>query len=457
MTASKPINRRLVSNIRDEPEQMLKPIAGYELEPLLSLEEACKPLKNILDHELQQNISVAKMNSKEPKHGLKPDESAAIHLYTMEWDVRENSLYMILNQTLRSADRTQLRPWFRYLKLFLTGLYKLPPTEYQTVWRGIPENLSALYPRGKEFTWWALSSCTSSISVLESPLYVGTSGPRTMFSIETNSGKLIREHSYFQHEDEILLPPGRYFKVIDKSSPAQDLHIIHLREIQPPHAMLAEPFDLSEWKRIPSPRKLLPNSSKKHEITSTASDISKPVAKAASEKNFITKQIEKKTGMDLNGDGVIGYGRGGYGGGYGQGHGAGGGLINQLEKATHMDLNGDGRVGGGYGHAPPYNQYGPPGYPPQYNQYGGAPPCPSNYGPYGGPPNYNQYGGAPYPPQVNQYGGPGYGAAPYHGGSSGGGGLINQLEKATGMDLNGDGRVGGSGYRQPHNPYGHPY
>ncbi|UJR36209.1 hypothetical protein I4U23_028941 [Adineta vaga] len=157
--------------------------------------------------------------------------------------------------------------------------------------------------------------------------------------------------------------------------------------------------------------------------------------------NFITKQVEKKLGVDLNGDGVIGSGYGRHG------QGAGGGIMNHLEKATHMDLNGDGRIGNSYGHQ---NQYGPPGYPPQYNQYNqyGAPPCPPNYGPYGGqgcPPNYNQYGGAPCPPPFNQYGAQGYGPAPHHGGG-GGGGLINQLEKVTGMDLNGDGRVGGAGY-----------
>lgn len=118
-----------------------------------------------------------------------------------------------------------------------------------------------------------------------------------------------------------------------------------------------------------------------------------------------------------------------------------------------MDLNGDGRVGGGYGHPPPHNQYGPPGYPPQYNQYGGAP-CPPNYDPYGGQPNYNQYGGGACPPPMNQYGAPGYGPPPQHGS---GGGLINTLEKVTHMDLNGDGRVGGSGYPQQYPPYGHHY
>lgn len=118
-----------------------------------------------------------------------------------------------------------------------------------------------------------------------------------------------------------------------------------------------------------------------------------------------------------------------------------------------MDLNGDGRVGGGYGHAPPPNAYGQPCYPPAYNQYGGSP-YPQNYGAYGG--------GCPPPmPQMNQYGAPGYGGTPHHG--SGGGGFMNQIEKMTHMDLNGDGRVGGGasgGYNQPYQPYnqyGHPY
>lgn len=73
-----------------------------------------------------------------------------------------------------------------------------------------------------------------------------------MFSIETSSGKIIRGHSYFQHEDEIILPPGRYLRVVDKSSPAHDLHIIHLREITPPYPMLVPPFDLQMSRELSS-------------------------------------------------------------------------------------------------------------------------------------------------------------------------------------------------------------
>ena len=120
------INYRLLANVGDEPKQMLRPVAGYEEEPILSLEEACKPLEKLFDEELKQNIIIAKMNSEEPANGLTQDESASIHLYTMEWGEREKSLYMVLNQTLRMADRSKLKPWFRYLKLFLTAFFKLP-------------------------------------------------------------------------------------------------------------------------------------------------------------------------------------------------------------------------------------------------------------------------------------------------------------------------------------------
>ena len=119
------INYRLLASVREESKQMLQPISGYEKELLLPLEEACKPLETILDQELEQNIIIAKMNSKEPANQLSQDESASIHLYTMEWKERENSLYAVLNRTLRLANRSKLKPWFRYLKLFLTGVFKL--------------------------------------------------------------------------------------------------------------------------------------------------------------------------------------------------------------------------------------------------------------------------------------------------------------------------------------------
>jgi hypothetical protein len=120
------INRRFIESVSDEPKKLLQPIAGYEKVTVKSLDDACEPIKDLFDQNLTQNITIAKMNSKTPKDGLSPDESASIHLYTMEWGVHEHSLYMILNRTLRQADRTKLQPWFKYLKLFLTAFFKLP-------------------------------------------------------------------------------------------------------------------------------------------------------------------------------------------------------------------------------------------------------------------------------------------------------------------------------------------
>jgi hypothetical protein len=126
MATSTHINHRLLANIQDEPDQMLKPISQYAKEPVVTLEEACQPLESILNDELQQNIQIAKINSASPPDDLTEDESASIHLYTMEWDVPENSLYAVLNRTLREPDRKNLAPWHKYLKLFLTAFFKLP-------------------------------------------------------------------------------------------------------------------------------------------------------------------------------------------------------------------------------------------------------------------------------------------------------------------------------------------
>ncbi|CAF0889772.1 unnamed protein product [Adineta steineri] len=258
MATSIAINYRLLESIRDEPKRMLVPISGYEKVTVKSLEDACEPIKDLLDYQLKGYTTVAKMNSSDPPDKLTQDESASIHLYTMEWEEHENSLYMKLNQTLRLADRLKLKPWFKYLKLFLTAFFKLPPSKDTLVWRGVREDLSALYPKGKEFAWWAFSSCSTSIDVLESPNYLGKSGTRTIFSIQTNSGKLIRAHSYFDNEDEILLPPGIYLKVVGSLNSGNGLHIIHLQEIEPPYKMLADPFDPSELKNALPPAKPQP-------------------------------------------------------------------------------------------------------------------------------------------------------------------------------------------------------
>jgi hypothetical protein len=238
----KKISSRFTTGIVDEPKQVRLPITGYTNERLLTLEETCAPLTTIVSH-LESHIWVAKQNSRNPQDGLTQDESAAIRLYTMEWGQGASSLYYLLNQTLKATDRTQLRPWFKYLKLFITALAKLPFAPRQSVWRGVTRDLSAEFPVGNEMIWWSFSSCTTSLSVLESDVYLGRIGARTLFSIDAINGKFIRKHSHFDTEDEILLLPGTVLEVQSQLNPAPDLYIIHLKQKHPITMLLEPPFE----------------------------------------------------------------------------------------------------------------------------------------------------------------------------------------------------------------------
>lgn len=170
-------------------------------------------------------------------------------LYTMSWKPDHQCLYIALNATLRSEERSQLKLWLPYLKLFFGALERLP-SKQRTVCRGVKKGLHEKYPKDKIFNWWAFSSCTKSIGVLKQDLFLGKVGNRTIFMIECFSGKDIREHSDVPTEDEMLLPAATRFKVVDSLDQDNGLHIIQLEEIKQnkPHLQLL--FTSSKYKRI---------------------------------------------------------------------------------------------------------------------------------------------------------------------------------------------------------------
>jgi hypothetical protein len=174
---------------------------------------------------------------KPPANSLSIDESASIILYSMKWEPQEQCLYHVLNQTLRSEQRKKLKPWFLYLKLILTALSRLPSSR-QVVFRGIKCDMRKDYPEGETIYWWGFSSCTTTMEILQNEQFLGSSGARTMFMIECFSGKNIRQHSDFQNEDEILLLPGRQFKVISCLQQGKDLYLIDLKETKPGYPLL---------------------------------------------------------------------------------------------------------------------------------------------------------------------------------------------------------------------------
>jgi hypothetical protein len=237
-------NVRLVLSEDFEEHKPFGPIIGYAQEPLLTLGEACSPLVEIV-HDIFRYVTIAlERTPDKPPDGLTRSESAAIRLYTMEWNGgHKSSLYSVLNRTLRTADREDLRPWYKYLKLFLTALVKVPCAPPQTVWRGVKRNICDEFPDGSKVTWWAFSSCTITLPVLEGNTFLGNVGERTLLSIEVMNSRSIRAHSEFDTEDEVLMLPGTYMEVRSKFNPAPNLHIIHLKQMIPEEILLEPPFE----------------------------------------------------------------------------------------------------------------------------------------------------------------------------------------------------------------------
>ncbi len=206
----------------------------------MSLEEAVQPIKMLVP-DIDEQVYIAKRNCRKPNDGLSSDESASIYIYTMESTHHDASLYYVLNATLRSEDRKKVKPWFRYLKLISTALYKLPSFE-GTVWRSIKADLSGNYRKGETYTWWAFTATTINMEVFKSEQFLGKHGARTLFSIQCKHGKSIKNHAYIKEEDEILLMPGFQFEVLSQVDLGNSLFMINVREIEPPFPLIPPPI-----------------------------------------------------------------------------------------------------------------------------------------------------------------------------------------------------------------------
>lgn len=205
----------------------LGPIYGYHSEKLVSIEKALEPVESEID-ELPYYIQIAKRYCRYPsQHGLSHDQSAAIYIYSMDWN--ETSLYCVLNKALRSENRQALKVWFPYMKLFDSALNKLPNTR-DTVWRGIPLDIGKNYTKDQIITWWGISSCSSSVNVIKD--FIGKEKNSTMFVIETITGKKIVNYTEHENEEEIVLRWGTKFRV--KGDPLHQRncsYLVHLMEI----------------------------------------------------------------------------------------------------------------------------------------------------------------------------------------------------------------------------------
>ncbi|CAF4236010.1 unnamed protein product [Rotaria socialis] len=281
-----------ITDVAEESLKFLAPIGGYSRMPLVSLEEAVEPLVPILP-DVQSHAYVAKQNCKKPADKLTQDESASIMLYTMGWEPPEECLYVVLNTTLRATNRQQkLKPWYLFLRLLLNALFRLPllPT---IAYRGVKLDLSRRYIEGETIVWWGFSSCTTSVSVLKSELFLGKTGSRTMFTLHCKSARDIRKHSFYPVEDEVLVMAATQFKVMG-SIDRGNLHIIQLEETMPPFPLLQP---------VPIVDSLSIHSNSPSDSTTTSSGTSKDKTEKISTKSQIdthgaAASTSKKTGIN---------------------------------------------------------------------------------------------------------------------------------------------------------------
>ncbi|CAF1658942.1 unnamed protein product [Adineta ricciae] len=196
------------------------PIYGYQHLPISTFEESIVKLLPILPS-LQYYVTQARENCTKTATTLTLDESAAIYLYTMPIP-----FFSKLNDDLRAENRNALKPWFPYLKLFITALEKLSSLEI-TIWRGVSGDVSSSFTNKGEEIWWSVNSCSKNPDIVGR--YIGPTG--TVFAINALQGKDISEYSAIKDEEEVVLMPGTRLIVRYQPMNFEDrLLIIHLYE-----------------------------------------------------------------------------------------------------------------------------------------------------------------------------------------------------------------------------------
>jgi hypothetical protein len=195
------------------------PIYGYQNLPLMTLEEAVEKIVPFVDRTAKY-VHDAKQKCNRDLNILTWDESAAIYLYTMS-----TPFFSKFNDMLREEKRDSLKPWFAFLKLFMSALEKLPSLA-GTVWRAASSDVGSFSLDDDSKTWWSVNSCSIATDVVE--LYLGEMG--TLFAITTIHGKNISEYSAYPEEQEVILMPGIRLCLKSKSLNYNRLMIVHLEE-----------------------------------------------------------------------------------------------------------------------------------------------------------------------------------------------------------------------------------
>ena len=113
----------------------------------------------------------------------------------------------------------------------MTAVHKLPPCADATVNRGVKLTIHHKYNKGDEPIWWAFSSATATLGVLQNEQFLGMTGDRTIFQLQNVRRAVdIAKYSAIQAEDERLILCGTPFVVKSKMNMGNGLWMVQMEE-----------------------------------------------------------------------------------------------------------------------------------------------------------------------------------------------------------------------------------
>ena len=203
----------------------LKLIQGYQKELILSLEEALKPVTNIFpDISLQIQKALAKRYYSE-KCILTDDESAAIYIYSMKGT---NNLHFHFQKAWDSKNQSQLKPWFKYLKLLKSALNKLPDVQTEA-WQQINRSeVEEILQAGQPQLYTCMGTCSRSVEELNEVLYKKPASVVIMVGYGLVSGKDVTLYTEGQTKEVLVWPGARIYvakKDIDDQGVVTKVHL----------------------------------------------------------------------------------------------------------------------------------------------------------------------------------------------------------------------------------------
>lgn len=226
MTNKPPVVTTNTNTATTTPPSAIPPVKGIAATPVLPLQEACKPLSGVVCG-IEDAVSTAIKRAPVASGKATKEHTAAVYLYTMA-----SAFYRDLNAALRNPDRSKLIPYYSYLRLLAEAMVLLPAPKSTVLWRGVGLDLEKDHAVGSDVTWWGVSSCTPRLAVANG--FLGSQGPRTLFSVHSNTAVPIQQFSAFKGEEEFILAPGTRLSVDAVQREPNGLVRVTLKELPPP-------------------------------------------------------------------------------------------------------------------------------------------------------------------------------------------------------------------------------